>query len=336
MTVATNAFTTYSQIGIKENVSNLITNITPDETPAYSTFKKFSVKNRLYEWQTDALATPGDNNKPEGDVAVMQTSVATTMLNNRTQIGYKSMSVSDTAQAVATYGRGNEYDYQVTKKGRELKTDIEIGLLKNSAKAVGGDGGTNRISAGLPTWITNLARGTAPTGTGVDTVDTGTALVTTALTYAMCATAMTMAFSAGGAPSILMLPPILKRSFSGLAFSSTPSTADVRYNLSSGKPAVAVGTVEQWLSDFGTVNVVVNRQMARVTGSGIGGATGTQNMLNNAAFFVDPSKVRVGILQDTEVIPLSKRGLADEAMIRAEWTLEVSSPTAHAAIYNVT
>lgn len=336
MTVATNAFTTYTQIGIKENVSNLITNITPDETPGFSTFKKFSVKNRLYEWQTDALTTPADNNKPEGDVAVIQTSVPTTMLNNRTQISYKSMSVSDTAQAVATYGRGNEYDYQVTKKGRELKTDVEIGLLKNAAKAVGGDGGTNRISAGLPTWITNLARGTAPTGDGSATVDTGTALTTTALTYEMCATAMTMAFEDGGAPTMLMLPPKLKRTFSGLAFSATPSTADVRYNLNSGKPAIAVGTVEQWLSDFGTVNVVVNRQMARVTGSGISGSAGTANMLNNAAFFIDPTKVRVGMLQDTEVIPLAKRGLADEAMIRNEWTLEVSAPTAHAAIYNVT
>lgn len=327
MTTATNAFTTYAQVGIKENVSNIITNITPDETPAYSTFKKFSVKNRLYEWQTDALAAPADNNKPEGDVAVIQTSVATTMLDNRTQISYKSMSVSDTSRTVSTYGRGDEYDYQIMKRGRELKTDIEIGLLKNAAKDVGGTGGTNRISAGLPTWITNLARGTAPTGDGSDVVDTGqTQIPTTALTYAMCATAMTMAFDDGGEPSILMLPSILKRTFSSLAFSSTPSTADVRYNLSSSKPATAVGTVEKWLSDFGTVDVVVNRQMGRVS----------SNMLNNAAFFIDPSRVRVGILQDTEVIPLSKRGLADEAMIRTEWTLEVSAPTAHAAIYNVT
>jgi hypothetical protein len=336
MTIATNAFSTYAQVGIKENVSNIISNITPDETPAYSTLKKFSVKDRLYQWQTDALGTPADNNKQEGDVVTVQTSVATTMLNNRTQISYKSLSVTDTAQAVSTYGRTNEYDYQVMKRGRELKTDIEIGLLKNAAKDTGGTSGTNRISAGLPTWITNLARGTAPAGTGADVVDTGTALVTTALTYGMCATAMTQAFTSGGSPSIMMLPPKLKRSFSGLAFSSTPSTADVRYNLSSNKPAVAVGTVEKWLSDFGTVDVVVNRQMARSTGSGIGGNSGTENMLNNAVFFIDPDKARVGILQDTEVIPLSKRGLADEAFIRAEWTLEVSAPTAHAAIYNVT
>lgn len=326
MTIATNAFSTYAQIGIKENVSKVITNITPDETPFYSQMKKFSVANRLYEWQTDALTAPANNAQLEGDVVTVSTSVATTMLNNRTQISYKSLSVTDTAQAVSTYGRTNEYDYQVMKKGRELKTDIEIGLLKNVAKATGGTA-TTRACAGLPTWITNISRGTAPTGDGSDTVDTGaTQIPFTALTYAMCATSMTMAFDDGGEPSILMLPSILKRSFSGLAFSATPSTADVRYNISSAKPATAVGTVEKWLSDFGTVDVVVNRQMARVS----------SNMLNNAAFFIDPSKVRVGILQDTEVIPLSKRGLADEAFIRAEYTLEVSAPTAHAAIYNGT
>lgn len=326
MTIATNAFSTYAQNGIKENVSKIITNITPDETPFYSTLKKFQVQNRLYEWQTDALVAPANNAQLEGDVVTVQTSVATTMLQNRTQISYKSLSVTDTSQAVSTYGRTNEYDYQVMKKGRELKTDIEIGLLKNTAAATGGTA-TVRSCAGLPTWITNLARGTAPTGDGTDTVDTGqTAIPTTALTYDMCATAMTMAFDDGGEPSIMMLPSILKRSFSGLAFSATPSTADVRYNLSSGKPATAVGTVEKWLSDFGTVDVVVNRQQARVS----------SNMLNNAIFFIDPSKARVGILQDTEVIPLSKRGLADEAFIRCEYTLEVSAPKAHAAIYNVT
>lgn len=335
MAITTNGFSTYAQIGIKEEVSNIITNLTPDETPFYSTVKKQKIKNRLYEWQTDTLDAPSSNAQLEGDDVTPATTSATTLLNNRTQISYKSLAVTDTSRAVATYGRGDEYDYQVMKRGRELKTDVEIGLLKNTAKATGGTA-TTRVCAGLPTFITNLGRGTAPTGDGSDAIGVATALPVTALTYAMCATTMTQAFEDGGNPTMMMLPPTLKRSFSSLAYSSTPSTADVRYNINKNQPAIAVGTVEKWLSDFGTVDVVVNRQMARVTSStGIGGTSNTLDMLNRAVLFVDPQNVSAGILQDTEVVELSKLGLSDRAFIRCEYTLIVNGPAAHGIIPNV-
>lgn len=322
MTIATNAFSTYSQVGIKENVSKIITNITPDETPLYSTLSKFTIKDRLYQWQTDSLATPVTTNAQlEGDVVSAAATTATTMLNNRSQISYKSLSVTDTARTVSTYGREDEYDYQVMKRGRELKTDVEVGLLKNSAKDVG-SAGTARVCAGLPTYITNVAYGTAPAGTGADTATAGAA---TALTYAMLSSAITLAYVAGGNPSIMMLPPVLKKKFSALAFSSTPSTADVRYDVKNDRAPAAIGTVDRWLSDFGMIDVVPNRQMARVSDS----------FTNTAVYLLDPSKARVGVLQDTEVVPLAKRGLADEAFIRIEFTLEVSAPSAHAGIYGV-
>lgn len=335
MTISTNAFSTYAQIGIKEEVSNIITNLTPDETPFYSTVKKQKIQNRLYEWQTDTLDAPTNNNQLEGDDVTPATTTATTLLNNRTQISYKSLSVTDTSRAVATYGRGDEYDYQVMKRGRELKTDVEIGLLKNVAKATGGTA-TTRVCAGLPSFITNVGRGTAGSGDGSDVLDTGTALPLTALTYAMCATVMTQCFEDGGNPTMMMLPPLLKRTFSSLAFSSTPSTADVRYMLNRSSPAVAVGTVEKWLSDFGEVDVVVNRQMARKTGTDIGGADNDLDPLNRMILFVDPENVSCGTLQDMEVIPLAKTGLADRAFIRTEYTCIVNGPTAHGMINNVT
>lgn len=323
MTIATNAFSTYSQIGIKENVSKIITNITPDETPAYSTLPKFTVKDRLYQWQTDTLATPASNAQLEGDVISASATTATVMLNNRTQISYKSLSVTDTSRTVSTYGREDEYDYQIMKRGRELKTDVEIGLLKNVAKDVG-SAGTARVCGGLPTYISNVAYGTAPTAADGSTV--AAAGASTVLTYAMLSSAMTLAYVAGGSPTLMMLPPVLKKRFSSLAFSSTPSTADVRYNLDKPKAAVAIGTVETWLSDFGTVEVAPNRQMARSGDSFLGGAI----------YLIDKSKARVGILQDTEVVPLAKRGLADEAFIRIEFTLEVTAPASHAGVYGVT
>ena len=324
MTLATNAFTTYLAVGIKENVSNIINNVSPAETPFYSMVKKFAVTNRLYQWQTDTLNIPASNEQLEGDVVSVSASTATTMLTNRTQIAYKSMGVTDTARTVNDYGRADDYDYILMKRGKELKGDVELALLANKVQDAG-SATTARACAGFLTYIKNVVNSS---GTNLAT---GSSLLvlgsSTALVYSQISSAMTMAYSAGGSPTVLMTTPTLKRAFSGLAFSATPSTADVRYNLDSPKPAVAIGTVERWLSDFGTVDVMVNRQMSRQTGDSI---------LSTSVFLIDPKYVRCGILQDVEVIPLAKRGLSDEAFIRCEFTLEVGSPDAHAVLIGQT
>jgi len=217
---------------------------------------------------------------------------------------------------------GDEYEYQIVKRGKELKTDIEFALLKNTVKDAGSTG-TARTCGGFCTYITNVVNGTANiTYSGRGTTALTPATATTALTYNFVATAMTAAYTAGGAPQYMMMPPLLKRAFSSLAYSATPSTADVRYNLSSDKPATAVGTVDRYLSDFGSLDVMVNRVQARQT-------TDT-TVLSKSIFFIDPRYVRCGILQDFQVVPMAKRGLADEAFIRQEYTLEVGAPDAHA------
>lgn len=326
MTLATNAFTTYLAVGMKENVSNIINNVSPAETPFYSMVKKFAVTNRLYQWQTDTLNIPAANAQLEGDVVSVSASTATTMLTNRTQIAYKSMGVTDTARTVNDYGRADDYDYILMKRGKELKGDVELALLANKIQDAG-SATTARACAGFLTFIKNVVHSSGTnlaTGSSLLTLLGG---ATTALTYVQISSAMTMAYSAGGSPTMMMTTPTLKRAFSGLAFSATPSTADVRYNIDSPKPAVAIGTVERWLSDFGTVDVMVNRQMSRQTGDTI---------LSSSMFLIDPKYVRCGILQDVEVIPLAKRGLSDEAFIRCEFTLEVGSPDAHAVLIGQT
>ena len=322
MAITTNGFSTYSQIGIKENVSDLITDVTPSETPFFSMAPKFKAKNTLYQWQTETLDIPAANAQLEGADVTPATTTPTTMLNNQTQISFKSLAVTETSSAVSTYGRGNEYDHQVIKRGKELKTDIEFALLKNVAK-VAGSTATARVTAGFGAWLTNVANGTASAGTGADT---STPASSTALTYNMLASAQQLAYVDGGSPTCMMLAPALKSTFSNLSLSSTPSTAEVRYNLSGkGKGAVAVGTVEQWLSDFGTVDVLPNRQMARSADA----------FLGSTIFLIDKSKVRVGMLQNIEVQELAKIGLSDRAVIRAQFVLEVSAPNAHAGVLGV-
>src|SRR5690606_27534191 len=70
--------------------------------------------------------------------------------------------VSGTADAVRKYGRKEEFAYQIAKRGKELKRDIELALVTNQASSAGGSG-TARSSAGIESMITNRVLGTGNT-----------------------------------------------------------------------------------------------------------------------------------------------------------------------------
>lgn len=329
MAVDSNTFTTFIDTGMKEQVSDLIHNISPRETPFLDGTSKFPVHNRLIQWQTDTLQKPGANAQLEGDVisGAAAFSSATSLLSNRTQISDKSLVVSRTTRNTSSHGRGDEYEYQIMKRGAELKTDVEFGLLKNQVVDAGSIG-TARVCSGFTTFIANIV-GLQATAASQGLGTTAVSLITaTTLAYSDLASAMTMAYDAGGNPTKMMLTPTLKRAFSALAFSATPSTADVRFNISGAQKPIAVGTVDGWLSDFGQVDVVVNRVMSRQT-------TDT-TILQKSIYMIDPEHVRVGVFQDFELIPLGQRGLADEAALWTEYSLEVGSPNAHAIVIGKT
>jgi hypothetical protein len=55
MAKVTNAFTTYSAVGNREDLSNAIYNIDPFDTPVMSAIRRRNVKNRIFDWQTENL-----------------------------------------------------------------------------------------------------------------------------------------------------------------------------------------------------------------------------------------------------------------------------------------
>jgi len=140
MTQPTNTFATNDMVGIREDLSDVIYNISPIETPFLSSVAHTTATARNHEWQTDALAATTDNKAIEGDDAPATAGTATTRLGNRTQISTLDARTSGSARAVTTAGRSDELDYQVLKRGKELKRDMETALLANNAKVTGDDG----------------------------------------------------------------------------------------------------------------------------------------------------------------------------------------------------
>jgi len=153
MAQPTNTFDTYDSVGIREDLSNVIHNISPEETPFYSKAAKKAAKNTLVEWQTDSLRASAANAHIEGDTTTAEARAATTRLGNYTQIFKNAVVVSDSDDNVDNAGRAKEIAYQTLKIAKEQKLDIEKALFANNARAAG-NSTTARELAGAPAWLT--------------------------------------------------------------------------------------------------------------------------------------------------------------------------------------
>jgi hypothetical protein len=299
-------------IGEREDLSDVIYRIDPDETPLVSNAQKETTKGIFHEWQVQELAAAADDNSAsEGaDYSYVNPS-ATTRLGNHHQIAVQAASVSNTLDVVDKAGRDKETAYVKVLKGIEQRRDIEKSLFKNEARS----GSEPRKTAKLITWITN---GDKPsdmafaTGDGSDAADlTGTAA---ALTLAKIDAAMLAAYNDGGAPNMLLMSPTNKQNFSGL---SSGSVATNQITYTAPREAAIVGSVSLYLSDFGELAVTVDRQCP-----------------NSEMYLIDTDYVCIGSLPGRmfSVSDVAATGDATKFAIVSEYTLIVKAPKAHAAV----
>lgn len=324
-----NTYETYDAKGLREELSNLISMITPEETPFLSNIGTRKINSVHPEWQTDTLATPDvTNNRPEGSDWSFQAIVPTARVGNYAQISDKRIIVSGTLDEVAKAGRGRELAREVIKKTKELRIDREVIALSNQASSAGsGDGATNRTSGGLRAWIAtndDLGAGGASGGfnTGTGVVDAATNGTQRALTKTLLDNGIAAAYTAGGSVDMIMGAPWPKRVFS--TFMSDANVATQRYVTPKSGQTKIVGAADTYESDFGELTFVVNRQMARA------GATIARNV-----FLLDTSKLAVGELRPTNVYDVAKTGDAEKKALLCEWTLIVDNEASQAVIADV-
>ena len=170
MAQPSNTFDSYDVKGIREDLSNVIHDISPEETPFYSSIKKTKATNTYHEWQTDALRASAANAHIEGDATTAEARTATTRLGNYTQIFKNAVVIPDTDEGLDKAGRSAEMAYQVLKIAKEQKLDIEKALFANN-KYEAGSASAARELAGLGAYmktnVTNIggSGGANPTGT---------------------------------------------------------------------------------------------------------------------------------------------------------------------------
>jgi len=256
MAQPTNTFSSYDAIGNREDLADFITMISPTATPFQSGISKVVATATNHEWQTDSLAAAVDTNAViEGDDATTDASTATVRLGNYTQILDKVARVAGTQRANDSAGRADEMDYQMMKRTKEIKRDLEKSLLANKAKVAGNDT-TARVMAGVESWLatnTDLGgTGAAPTGDGTDTRTSGT---DRAFAESQVQAVIASCWDEGGEPDMIMVPSNLKQDFS--AFTGNSSA---RQNIDVSQKTLS-NVIDFYISDFGTMQVVPNRFM---------------------------------------------------------------------------
>jgi len=324
MSQTANTFDTFNAKGIRESLSNVIYNISPEETPFMSNVGRENVKNTYFEWQTDSLAAASTTNAQiEGDdVSSFDSTSATTRIGNYTQISSKTVVISGTLESVDKAGRRSELAYQLAKRSAELKRDMESIMLTNQAAAAGSAGVSTalRKTGSLLAFLkSNTDKGTG----GADPVYTSspnatrtdaTAANLRTFTETILKSVIQKVWAAGGSPKILMVGPVNKQRVSGFA-----GIAQIRKEVVGNNPASIIGAADVYVSDFGNVNVVPNRFQRE-----------------RDAFVLDPEYASVAFLRPFNTVELAKTGDAEKRMINVEWGLKVNTEAAHGLAADLT
>lgn len=320
MAVPTNTVSTVSAIGNREDLANIIYDISPTDTQFLSRAQRNKASAVYHEWQTDSLEAAGANRQIEGNDSTANTFVATTRLGNYCQISTKTISVSGTQRAVNAAGRADEFSYQMVKRGQEVKRDMEYALTRNQASSSGG-AATARSLASLESWLatnkTSVGTGTAQTTPGFSS---GTVVAPTDSTVAGTFVEANLkdviqkCWTQGGDPKIIMCGPFNKQRASGFAGIAT----QYRQNTGNAR-ATILGAADVYISDFGEHQIMANRFQRDQT-----------------VLVLDMEYLGVSILRNMETTPLAKTGDSDRSMLLTEFTLEVRNERASGKITDCT
>ena len=306
MSVPTGTMQSFQAVGNREDLSNLIFNISPTEVPFTAACKRTKVKATFHEWQTDSLADAAANAQVQGDDASRSTADPTVRLRNYTQILRKVPAVSETQMAIDTAGRDDELDYQVAKRSKEIRRDLEYAAVRNQA-STSGAAGSAATMASVESWIatnkTSAGQGTAQTtpgyasGTVAAPTDSTTAGT---VTEAMLKAIIAATWTAGGEPKTLMVGPLTKQKISG----SFNGIATRYRDVPSGSQAQVISGVDLYVSDFGEHRLVPNRFMR------------DRNIL-----VLDMNYWALGELRGFSSQKLAKTGDSESRLIIGEYTL---------------
>ena len=292
------AFKTYDATAIREDLSDVIYDISPTDTPFMSSIAgKGSVSNTLFEWQTEALASAVINNyHVEGADAGTAATTVTARVTNQTQISKKVVEVSGSHEAVNNAGKKSELAHQLAKASKELKRDMEGSLLANNAAAAG-NATTARETRGAAHFITT------------NVTDAGTSGTHAAMVEADILAAAEAVWTAGGEASTILLGATNKKLITAMS-----GRADAIRSVADNNMTIQ-NSVDVYVSDFGTYNIIMDRFCDQ-----------------DVVYFLDHDMWSVDYLRDFQTVDIARAGDGEKKMLLVEYGLRCGNEAANAKI----
>lgn len=316
MAQPSNTFDSYDAVGIKEDLKDVIYNISPEETPFYTKSGKTTARNTLHEWQTDSLRASAANAHVEGDATTAEARSATTRLGSYTQIFKNAVVVADTDEGLDKAGRAKEIAYQVLKIAKEQKLDIERALFDNNAR-VAGNSTTARELAGAPAWLTSNTdfganEGADPTGDGTDArTDETTTLI--AFSQDRFDGVMQSIWENGGNPDTVYLSAFQMNKALGFTGNNNQRSA-----VQAGDERV-IKSLAVYVTPWGTVQFMPSRENR-----------------SRDVFVMQDSMWEIATLRPTKNVALAKTGDNTTRQVVTELTLVCKNEAANGGIFDNT
>jgi hypothetical protein len=296
---------TFATVGIREELSDKIWDISPEKTPFTSGAMKGTVKNTLSEWQIDELAAPDDDNAfVQGfDVSSEEAVSQPSRLGNRTQISAKTAKVAKTVEATDRAGRKGEMARAIARKTAELKRDIETILLSNQAADAGDATNasyTGSVLAFIKSNVNKAGDGANPSYTTLPDDPRGDG-TQRAYSEVIHKNVLEQMWVAGAEPDRVMVNAFQKQ-----VASTFTGIAQIRKSVEGAKQATVIGAADVYVGDFGQVTFVPNRFMR-----------------TRDALYLDSSMYKFSTLRPLSVTPLAVVGSSDRRLIEIEYMLQV-------------
>jgi len=309
MAIITNAFPTYTAKGNREDLSDVIYNIDPTDTPFVTAIGRRNVSNVTFDWQTENLPAVSTTAELEGFELSRSAGTATVRATNVCQIQKRDATVTGSQQSMNSAGRNSEMAHQMALASKALKRDMEKSLMANQASN-SGNTTTARLTRALESWLaTNSSRGVG--GANGTTSTAATDGTQRALDETLLKANLQTCFINGAEPTVLMVGPVNKMKVS--AFTGRSTSQQIV------SPSTILQSATIYASDFGDLKVVPNRWQRERT-----------------AFLLDPSYAAVGYFRNFQRTPIAKIGDAETEMIVVEYGLEMRNEAAHGVIADLT
>ena len=285
--------------GLREDLLDVIVNISPTETPMLSGFKKSKASGTLHEWTTDTLGTAADNTVVEGADFTSPVLTVRTRVSNYCQINREGFQVSDTMDAVDKVGiKGGEYEYQLAKALKNIARGMEVAIVEGESAA--GSASTVRGSEGI-------MDGTNGDGGWVTTNSKTSA--TTVLDETEYNDVLQDCYGQGGNPDTTYAAGWNKRKISGF-------TAGSQKNIESFAKKL-VQSVDIYESDFGIQRIILDRYVNP-----------------KCIVMLQKDMFSVAMLRPVKHTPLAKVGSSRRGMVESEWTLVSYNQKASGKVFN--